>query len=173
MPEWVGSLRVKYRVTIEGREREVDVTIAPSGAILVSLDGRPVDAEIRAVPGGVSLRMGGRVHDVAVGGGGDEVHLAAGAARAIAQVVSERARTERKRTGGAASVKELRAPMPGRVVRVLCRAGETVKQGQPLVVIEAMKMENELRAAGDGTVAQVHVSEGASVGARALLVTFA
>ncbi len=169
---------MRYRVTIDGREREVDVTIAPSGAISVTLDGAPVDAEVRPVPGGVSVRLGARVHDVMVAGGGsdakEEVHLAAGAARAVAQVLSERARAERSRSGkGAASSKELRAPMPGRVVRVLCKPGDVVSAGQPVVVVEAMKMENELRAPGDATVAQVHVGEGASVEGRALLVTFA
>ncbi|UJR79126.1 biotin/lipoyl-containing protein [Sandaracinus amylolyticus] len=164
---------MKYRVTIDGREREVDVTIAPSGAIAVTLDGAKVDAEVRPVPGGVSVRLGTRVHDVIVASaGGDEVQLAAGAARAVAQVLSERARADRKRAGGGASAKELRAPMPGRVVRVLCAAGESVTAGQALVVVEAMKMENELRAPGDATIAQVHVSEGASVEGRALLVTF-
>jgi biotin carboxyl carrier protein len=167
---------MRYRVTIDGREREVDVTIAPGGAIAVMLDGAKVDAEVRPVPGGVSLRVGTRVHDVMVASaGGDDVQLAAGAARAVAQVLSERARAERTRSGkgGGPSAKELRAPMPGRVVRVLCKAGDAVSAGQPVVVVEAMKMENELRASGDATVAQVHVTEGASVEGRALLVTFA
>ena len=74
---------------------------------------------------------------------------------------------------GGPSAKDLRAPMPGRVVRVLCAAGDAVRAGQPLIVVEAMKMENELRAAGDATIADVHVVEGASVEGRALLVTFA
>lgn len=165
---------MKYRVTIEGRERHVDVTIAPSGAISVVLDGRAIDAEIRAAPGGVNVRVGGRVYDVAVAGArGDEVHLASKSARAIAQVVSERGRVERMRGGGASASKELRAPMPGRVVRVLCKAGDAVTRGQPLVVVEAMKMENELRAPDHATVAQVHVVEGASVEGGALLLTFA
>jgi biotin carboxyl carrier protein len=164
---------MKYRVTIDGREREVDVTIAPSGAISAMLDGAKVEAELRPVPGGVSVRFGARVHDVMVAAaGGDDVQVAAGAARAVVQVVSERARAERKRAGGGSAARELRAPMPGRVVRVLCAAGEAVKAGQPLMVVEAMKMENELRATADATIAQVHVSEGASVEGRALLVTF-
>jgi pyruvate carboxylase subunit B len=167
---------MRYRVTIEGREREVDVTIAPSGAISVMLDGAPIDAEVRMVPGGVSLRMGSRVHDVVVAaGGGDEVSLAVGGARTVAQVLSEKARAERARSGkrSGPSAKELRAPMPGRVVRVLCAVGDVVHAGQPMIVVEAMKMENELRAPADATVEQVHVSEGASVEGRALLVTFA
>lgn len=162
---------MRYRVTIEGRERDVDVAIAPSGSISVSLDGQPFDGEVRPVPGGVSLRIGGKVRDVLVAGT-DEVHLASGAARGRAEVVSERQRKERGRSSGGSAQKELRAPMPGRVVRVLVKKGDSVDAGQPLVVMEAMKMENELRSAAAVTIADVHVSEGASVEARALLVTF-
>ncbi|HUR34615.1 MAG TPA: biotin/lipoyl-containing protein [Vicinamibacterales bacterium] len=61
------------------------------------------------------------------------------------------------------------APMPGKVVRVLGRPGEPVAHRQPVVVIEAMKMENELRAARDGTIAEVLVREGQSVEAGTLL----
>jgi biotin carboxyl carrier protein len=60
--------------------------------------------------------------------------------------------------------------MPGKIVRVLVSTGETVQARQPLVVVEAMKMENELRAARTGTVAEIHVKEGASVDAGALLI---
>jgi len=62
------------------------------------------------------------------------------------------------------------APMPGKIVRVLVAAGDVVTARQPLVVVEAMKMENELRASRDGTVAEVHAREGVSVDAGALLV---
>jgi biotin carboxyl carrier protein len=61
------------------------------------------------------------------------------------------------------------APMPGKIVRVLVTTGETVKRRQPLVVMEAMKMENELRALADGAVAELHVQEGQSVDAGTLL----
>lgn len=63
----------------------------------------------------------------------------------------------------------IQAPMPGKVVRVLVRVGDTVQVRQPIVVIEAMKMENELRAGVDGTIAEVHAREGQSVDAGSLL----
>jgi len=162
---------MKYRVTIEGREREVDVTFTPSGAVEVSLDGARMDVDARRIGGAISLRIGDRVHDVLVAGD-TEIQIAAGTARTVATISSERSAGKR---GGAAAkgTRELRAPMPGRVVRVLVKAGDAVTQGQPLVVIEAMKMENELRAGAPATVADVHVSEGSSVEGRALLVTFA
>jgi biotin carboxyl carrier protein len=62
------------------------------------------------------------------------------------------------------------APMPGRIVKVLVKPDERVSPRQPLVVVEAMKMENELRAPRGGTIAEVRVSEGASVEANAVLV---
>lgn len=64
-----------------------------------------------------------------------------------------------------AGVSELRALMPGKVVKLLVAAGERVEAGQSLLVIEAMKMQNELKAPKEGTVVQIHVSEGAAVGA--------
>jgi biotin carboxyl carrier protein len=62
------------------------------------------------------------------------------------------------------------APMPGKIVRVLVKKGDVVRARQPLVVVEAMKMENELRAARDGTVADVAGHEGQSVDAGTLLL---
>ncbi len=61
--------------------------------------------------------------------------------------------------------------MPGKVIRLLVKPGDRVDARQPVVVVEAMKMENELRAARGGTVSEVHAREGQLVDAGALLVT--
>jgi biotin carboxyl carrier protein len=61
--------------------------------------------------------------------------------------------------------------MPGRIVKVLVKPGDTVSARQGLVVVEAMKMENELRAPKDGRVVDVRIKEGMSVEANAVLVT--
>ena len=65
------------------------------------------------------------------------------------------------------------APMPGKIVRVLVRAGQEVKEGDPVVVLEAMKMENELRSPATGTVGSVHVAEGDQAERGQLLIAFA
>jgi biotin carboxyl carrier protein len=65
----------------------------------------------------------------------------------------------------------VRSPMPGKVVKVLVRAGDEVKQGQGLVVVEAMKMENELRSPKDGKIVEVLAAEGQAVEANAKLCT--
>lgn len=62
------------------------------------------------------------------------------------------------------------APMPGKIVRVLVQTGEAVRARQPVVVVEAMKMENELHAGRDGRVAEIHAREGMSVDAGKLLI---
>jgi biotin carboxyl carrier protein len=72
--------------------------------------------------------------------------------------------------GGDDRPQRILAPMPGKVVRILVHRGDDVRAHQPLVVVEAMKMENELRAGRDGHVAAIHVQEGASVEAGALVV---
>jgi biotin carboxyl carrier protein len=72
--------------------------------------------------------------------------------------------------GGDTRSANVTAPMPGRVVKVLVKPGDAVAARQPLVIVEAMKMENELRALRAGTVADVRVSEGQSVEANAVLV---
>jgi biotin carboxyl carrier protein len=82
-------------------------------------------------------------------------------------------RKERRKEDGAqvgSGPQRIIAPMPGKIIHVLVRSGEAVHAGQPLVVVEAMKMENELRADCDGTVAEIHVQEGMSVDAGVLLV---
>ena len=89
----------------------------------------------------------------------------------VAVTLNGRRRWGRKDDGAGAGSgpQRLVAPMPGKVVRVLVKAGDAVTARQPVVVVEAMKMENELRASRDGTVAEVHVREGQSVDAGALL----
>jgi biotin carboxyl carrier protein len=82
---------------------------------------------------------------------------------------------DRKQRRGAAEhglegQQQLTAPMPGKVVRVLCAAGDEVTTGQGLVVVEAMKMQNEIKSPKDGRVSEVRVSEGATVTANQVLV---
>lgn len=103
--------------------------------------------------------------------GAFDVHIAGG-------VVAVRLRPARARAGPSAGARPARgdgpqrvvAPMPGKIVRVLVGPGDEVAPGQGLIVVEAMKMENELRAARAGRVAQVAVAEGQSVEAGALLL---
>ena len=71
---------------------------------------------------------------------------------------------------GARAAAQIKAPMPGRVVRILVSQGQPVERGQPVAIVEAMKMENELHASAVGTVKVVHVQQGATVDAGQLLI---
>ena len=76
-------------------------------------------------------------------------------------------------SGATRKVKELKAPMPGMVLSIAVAPGQTVSEGDPLIVLEAMKMENNLKSPTDGTVKSIHVDAGKPVEKGAVLLTFA
>jgi biotin carboxyl carrier protein len=166
-----------FEVEIGGRVRTVSVEAirgAAAGAFRVLVDGVAHEVESRATELGISLRYGlsGRAVDAAVTdlGRGDVLvqlpHVAV-----TASVDGRRYR--RGGRGQAAGTGELRitAPMPGRIVRVLVAVGDDVQAGQGLVVVEAMKMENEISAARAGRVKEVAVAAGQSVESGRVLLT--
>jgi biotin carboxyl carrier protein len=101
---------------------------------------------------------------------GDTVYV--GGHAIAARVIDPRAYARRGRGQDAAGSgqRQVKAPMPGRVVKVLVKPGDTVVARQGLIVVEAMKMENELRALADGIVRDVRVREGSPVDAGTILV---
>jgi biotin carboxyl carrier protein len=155
---------MRYFVTIAGREVEVDLT----GATPV-VDGTPVEAHLDALPGTRtrSLLVDGRSHALTATPGDrpGRWEVALGAERFTADAVDERTRAIREMTGGDDDLADrtVVAPMPGLVLRVEVEVGQPVKAGQGVVVVEAMKMENELKAPADGVVASVSVHPGQTV----------
>lgn len=152
----------------------VDVNELPSGELEVMVDGKvwPVDVVTPSGPGGpLSVRVGGRVVDLTTEGQPPELGAIASGHRSYVRVESERQRAaaaaKKGASGGAEKI--VKAPMPGRVVRLLVGGGAEVTAGQTLCVIEAMKMENEVKAKADCRVIGVHVTEGATVEANAKL----
>ena len=130
-----------WSLLIDTRSYEIFVVEQPGGGLVVHVNGHPVPA----------LVIGGR-----------------GATR-VRSTGGWRAGATGARDGGSGP-RQVTAPMPGRIDKVLVKAGEAVSAGQGLVVVEAMKMENELRSPRAGTVSDVRVSEGVSVEANAVLV---
>ena len=167
---------MQYDVEVNGRVRHVHVQRV-HGGFLVSVDGREwaVDAA-RIDAYTLSLLTGTASHEVTIAPDPVSGQLVVGiGAVPLSVAVNGRRRWGRKdETGdGNTALERLVAPMPGKIVRVLVTVGETVRRRQPLVVIEAMKMENELRASRDGAVAEVLVKEGQLVDAGALLLVVA
>ena len=164
---------MRYFVNLGGRTVEVEI-----GAGTLRVDGRPVTAEMQAI-------AGTDVHHLLVDGrsltviaqpgeaGTWQVHL--DGIRYDADVLDERTRAIREMTGrnaGPRGPKPVRAPMPGLIVRIEVEPGQQVASGQGVAVIEAMKMENELKAEGAGTVSRVLVRPGQAVEKGAVLVEF-
>lgn len=155
---------MKYQVTVAGRSMEVVVD-----GERVTVDGREVRAELRPVPGTplAHLLVDGASWTIPLYPAG-RGEWDAGVAGEVwrAEVVDERTRHIRSLTGGGtkpAGPAVLKAPMPGLVVRVLAEPGTAVPAGGGLIVLEAMKMENELRARAPVTVRAVHVRPGQTV----------
>lgn len=168
-----GDAIVRYSVTLAAQTHAVDVVELPSGALDVRVDGRPVDVDVAPLGKQLSVRVGVQVVDLTLDGSLPELDVIAGGSRLHARVESERSESARRsaRSGQARGEKVIKSPMPGRVVKVLVLKGDRVEAGQGLVVLEAMKMENEVRARAAGTVADVHVLAGTAVEANAKLVT--
>jgi pyruvate carboxylase subunit B len=142
-------------VTVDGRSLTVDIVRLGSSPVRsVLIDGASRRVAVRRVAEGVwDLQLGSRGYR--------------------AEVVDERTRVIREMTGiGAAAVgpRPIRAPMPGMVVRVEVAEGDVVRAGQGIVIVEAMKMENELLAEAAAVVRRVHVREGEPVEKDQLLV---
>jgi biotin carboxyl carrier protein len=163
---------VFFDAAVLGRTLRVGVR-AHDGGYAVSLDGREIQVDVAGQERGLmSLLLDGRSYEVAVERDGEDllVHFPARSLRVALADASAGAAPPPPRASGPA---RLTAPMPGRVVRVLVADGALVEAGQGLVVVEAMKMENELRAPRAGCVEQVAVSQGQAVEAGALLLVIA
>jgi biotin carboxyl carrier protein len=163
---------MKYFVTVNGEEHEV--LLDGHG---VHIDGRDVAAHVADVEG-TPVRLvtiGDSVHRVVARPGArrGEYTLWFDGHRYVVDALDERARTIRELAGvraAASGPAPLVAPMPGLIVRVNVQPGDQVTPGQGLVVMEAMKMENELRAPGAGRVKEVRVTAGTVVEKGAVLL---
>jgi biotin carboxyl carrier protein len=164
---------MKHEIEVGGRIIQVTVTrTGPTFAVTVDGHTRQIDAA-RIDAHTLSLIVDGvwpKETVVTPDAAGQLVAVVGG----LPVPVAVNGRRQRTRDHAAVSTgsgpQKVTAPMPGKIVRVLVAAGEAVRARQPVAVIEAMKMENELRAGRDGTVAEVLGRQGDSVEAGALLL---
>ncbi len=167
---------MQYEVDVNGRARQVTVH-RTDGVFEVTLDGRTWRVDAARVDADTLSLV---VESGQAGGASYDVGFAPDAATGLLSVrvgvtevrlvVNGRHRRRGAAAHAGAGPQRIVAPMPGKIVRVGVQTGEAVRARQTVVVVEAMKMENELRAARDGVVTELHAREGASVDAGALLV---
>lgn len=136
-------------LTVDGRAVEADAVQISHGTYSILIGGRSIEASVEETPAGLLVRANGREFQI--------------------EIVDPRA-WKRGRGGGVGleGRQQLLAPMPGKIVRVLVAVGQQVESGQGLLVIEAMKMQNEVRAPKSGVVERV-AREGQTVNAGEIL----
>ena len=138
----------RWRVAIDGREQVVDSRQTGQGTFSLLIDHAATELSVTSRGDEYQVVIGGRAHRL--------------------RLLDERAlRRERGAAGDGA--KEIRAAMPGKVVAVLIQTGAVVERGQGVLVLEAMKMENEIGAPRAGTVVEIRVKPGQAVEAGEIL----
>ena len=144
------DLLADVRATIQGRNYHLGLQEIEPGLFWFTQKGQSVEVDVSARGKGYEVRLNGHCVNV--------------------EILDRRALLNRRRSAGRRTRTEVRAPMSGKVVRILVDEGDSVDANQGLLVVEAMKMQNEMRAPGFGKVERIAVAEGETVSAGDLLV---
>jgi biotin carboxyl carrier protein len=154
-----------YDVTIDGKNYRLELDRS-GGNWSCRLDGRDVQVDAVLVRQDVlSLRIGNQAYEVKSERVAGDLYLWVGSQRYAAEVRDPRSLRGRARQVDDQGPKKLTAPMPGKVVRVLVSPGTDVEAGAGVLVVEAMKMQNEIKSPKKGTIQKILVGEGAAVNA--------
>jgi biotin carboxyl carrier protein len=154
-------------VAIEGRLHKLVLENNPDGSFSCTVDGEPCTGSARLLePGVLSLLIGEHSYRCVLENGGEEAAIHVNGQRYSFRLEDPRSwKTRRAHSEGGSGPRFIKAPMPGRVVRILAQTGEQVEAHQGIVVIEAMKMQNELKTPKAGRVAELRAQPGATVNA--------
>jgi biotin carboxyl carrier protein len=171
---------MKFIASINGVERSLEIARAAaesgvSNQLRIILDGRPLNLDVaKTSSGSLSILVGGAAYEATITEDEKSLNVQCEGQEFRVELRDPRAwRRAGIGTLEAEGRQQVRAPMPGKVVRVLVAQGDTVEAGQGLVVVEAMKMQNEIRAPKSGVIERVSAQEGQAVGAGETLVIIA
>lgn len=167
---------MKYEVRISGKTLTVELEPL-DGGWQARMDGESgITADVAEIaPNVFSVLLSGRSRDIYVmPSSGGQLQLQSGGCEFTGEVIDPRSWRGRRHGGSEAEGRQqIVAPMPGKVIRLLVKAGNAVEAGQGLLVVEAMKMQNEIRSPKRGTVERVLVAEGQAVNAGEVLCVVA
>ncbi len=155
-----------YDIIIEGKPHRLE--LERNGNLWSArLDGKAVTVDaVLSRPNVISMIVDGKAYEVKRELTANDLHFWVGGARYGAEVRDPRSLRSRRAAGESAEgPRKLTAPMPGKVVRVLVKEHDEVEQGHGVVVVEAMKMQNELKSPKKGVVQKILVTEGTAVNA--------
>ena len=154
-----------YDVTIDGKNYRLELNRGDR-RWSCRLEGRDLEVDaVLARPDVLSLRIGNMAYEVKSERMANDLHLWVGSTRFTVEIRDPRSLRGRARTADDHGPRKITAPMPGKVVRVLVREGDDVELGHGVAVVEAMKMQNEIKSPKKGTVRKILVGEGAAVNA--------
>jgi biotin carboxyl carrier protein len=154
-----------YNIAIDGKNYRLDLNQV-EGRWSCRLDGREIEVDaVLARPDVLSLRIGNKAYEVKCERVGSDLHLWVGSARFAVEVRDPRSLRARVRAVDEHGPRKLTAPMPGKVLRILVSPGAEVEAGAGVLVVEAMKMQNEVKSPKKGTIQKILVAEGAAVNA--------
>ena len=165
---------MKLQAEIGDQKHDIDIK-HEDGKVFANVDGREYELEMSTPEPGVFLfKHNGRVYEsiIAPSSSGEASHVRIGTNEFEVRIIDPK----RLRSAGSDGVHtdgiaEIKTAMPGKVVRILVESGSSVSKGDGIVVVEAMKMQNELRSPKDGVVKEIRASEGSTVGAGDVLAT--
>jgi len=162
---------MEFEFLVDGIAKKVAVA-EKNGRFMIKQGDREFEADARRVSDNeLVLVVGGRSYDVLIARDKDRKILFMGGREYVFCEPGEEAgrswTDDHKGPGGGLKIK---APMPGKVIKVLVGEGETVRKNQTLVIVEAMKMENEIKSSIEGSVKKIHVSAGELVDPERLLL---
>jgi len=154
-----------YDVTIDGKHYRLDLN-RTDGVWSCRLDGRDFDVDaVVTRPDVLSLRIGNRAYEVKSERVANDLYVWVGSRRFAVEVRDPRSLRGRSRAGDDHGPRKIVAPMPGKVVRLMAGEGDEVEAGAGVAVVEAMKIQNEIKSPKKGTIQKILVSEGAPVNA--------
>jgi biotin carboxyl carrier protein len=155
---------VTYDIIIEGKPHRLEIE-CKDNVFDCNLEGKAVLVDaVLSRPNVLSLIIGGKAYEVKRELVASELHIWVKGARYAVEVRDPRSlRNRRAAERGVAGPRKVTAPMPGKVVRVLVNENDAVESGQGVIVVEAMKMQNELKAPKNGIVRRILAAPGAAV----------
>lgn len=167
---------MKYYAKVNGRPCEVELR-ERLGRLEVRVDGALVPVEYTEVDrlGQLALLVDKKSYGASIEGAGDEWSVVVAGHHYKVEIEDERERAARaaERSQSARGAGVVKSVMPGIVIKLLVKEGERVEAGQALLILEAMKMQNEIAAPAAGKVARIHVAQGQAVSSGEKLVMLA
>lgn len=156
-----------YEIEIDGINKIFDIEKKEKG-YLITQNGKSVFVEKKDLSNSVHLLVEGKSHEVGLAKHSEYWEVGVEGERFLLNVVDPRKKSLRMVSSEGEGL--LVTKMPGRIVEVCCQVGQTVEKGDVIIIVEAMKMENPLKAAKSGTITEIYVESGALVEAKQKLI---